>query len=200
VYHECAWGCRGQFVPSRYNSSRAKCIKCHFCGVFFSPNKFVFHSHRLSESDKYVQPDAANFNSWRRHTKLLGEPPDEIVYAWEDIKAMFNGGTRKRMMASATASCGGSNSHPRNSASAVAHSHSPTTSLHSPTSPKQMKLEEEKKQQQVLPMMEPFLEPSNRTFPYFPRFHSIESLAASSNTRTAEKQVMNHCTNAAFLT
>ena len=46
VFHECAWGCRGQFVPSRYNSSRAKCIKCHLCSVFFSPNKFVFHSHR----------------------------------------------------------------------------------------------------------------------------------------------------------
>lgn len=76
VYHECAWGSRGQFVPSRYNSSRAKCIKCHFCGIFFSPNKFVFHSHRLGDSDKYVQPDAANFNSWRRHTKLLGDPPE----------------------------------------------------------------------------------------------------------------------------
>ncbi len=63
-------------MPSRYNSSRAKCIKCHFCGVFFSPNKFVFHSHRLGDSDKYVQPDAANFNSWRRHTKLLGDPPE----------------------------------------------------------------------------------------------------------------------------
>ena len=39
VFHECAWGCRGQFVPARYNSSRAKCIKCRLCGVFFSPNK-----------------------------------------------------------------------------------------------------------------------------------------------------------------
>jgi len=76
VQHECAWGCRGQFVPSRYNSSRAKCIKCHFCGVFFSPNKFVFHSHRIADSSKYIQPDAANFNSWRRHTKLYGDPPE----------------------------------------------------------------------------------------------------------------------------
>ncbi len=33
----------------RYNSSRAKCIKCHFCSVFFSPNKFVFHSHRYGQ-------------------------------------------------------------------------------------------------------------------------------------------------------
>lgn len=100
VFHECAWGCRGSFLPSRYNSSRAKCIKCTYCGLFFSPNKFIFHSHRLGPNDKYVQPDAANFNSWRRHMKLLGSPPDEIAYAWEDVKAMFNGGTRKRMISS----------------------------------------------------------------------------------------------------
>lgn len=100
VFHECAWGCRGSFLPSRYNSSRAKCIKCTYCGLFFSPNKFIFHSHRLGPNDKYVQPDAANFNSWRRHMKLLGTPPDEIAYAWEDVKAMFNGGTRKRMISS----------------------------------------------------------------------------------------------------
>ncbi|XP_044765342.1 SKI family transcriptional corepressor 1 homolog-B [Coccinella septempunctata] len=99
VHHECAWGCRGQFLPSRYNSSRAKCIKCSMCGLFFSPNKFIFHSHRLSANDKYVQPDAANFNSWRRHMKLSGNPPEEIVHAWEDVKAMFNGGTRKRLLA-----------------------------------------------------------------------------------------------------
>lgn len=98
VHHECAWGCRGSFLPSRYNSSRAKCIKCSMCGLFFSPNKFIFHSHRLSPNDKYVQPDAANFNSWRRHMKLSGGPPEEIVHAWEDVKAMFNGGTRKRLL------------------------------------------------------------------------------------------------------
>lgn len=98
VHHECAWGCRGSFLPSRYNSSRAKCIKCIVCGLFFSPNKFIFHSHRVSPSDKYVQPDAANFNSWRRHMKLSGNPSDDIVHAWEDVKAMFNGGTRKRLL------------------------------------------------------------------------------------------------------
>ncbi|XP_023213933.1 SKI family transcriptional corepressor 2-like [Centruroides sculpturatus] len=97
VFHQCAWGCRGSFVPSRYNSSRAKCIKCTYCGLFFSPNKFIFHSHRLPDS-KYVQPDAANFNSWRRHIKLSGTPPNEVIYAWEDVKAMFNGGSRKRVM------------------------------------------------------------------------------------------------------
>lgn len=100
VFHECAWGCRGQFLPSRYNSSRAKCIKCTYCGLFFSPNKFIFHSHRMGPGDKYIQPDAANFNSWRRHMKLSGVSPDEIVFAWEDVKAMFNGGTRKRLISS----------------------------------------------------------------------------------------------------
>ncbi|ETN62249.1 ladybird homeobox corepressor [Anopheles darlingi] len=100
VYHECAWGCTGSFSPARYNSSRAKCIKCAYCSLFFSPNKFIFHSHRLSPHDKYVQPDAANFNSWRRHLKLQGNPPEKIIYAWEDVKAMFNGGTRKRYILS----------------------------------------------------------------------------------------------------
>lgn len=97
VFHECGWGCRGLFLPSRYNSSRAKCIKCVYCGLFYSPNKFIFHSHRTSLSCKYVQPDAANFNSWRRHIRLKGDPSDEIMHAWEDVKAMFNGGTRKRI-------------------------------------------------------------------------------------------------------
>ena len=98
VYHECGWGCQGSFHPSRYNSSRAKCIKCNFCNLFFSPNKFIFHFHRTANS-KYNHPDAANFNSWRRHLKLYGENSEnnEFVYAWEDVKAMFNGGGRKRL-------------------------------------------------------------------------------------------------------
>jgi len=27
VAHSCGWGCRGSFIPARYNSSRAKCIR-----------------------------------------------------------------------------------------------------------------------------------------------------------------------------
>ncbi|XP_049837976.1 SKI family transcriptional corepressor 2 [Schistocerca gregaria] len=110
VHHECAWGCRGAFLPARYNSSRAKCIKCAMCGLFFSPNKFIFHSHRSGPTAKYVQPDAANFNSWRRHLRLSGSPPEEVVHAWEDVKAMFNGGTRKRLMASSSSSSSSSSS------------------------------------------------------------------------------------------
>ncbi|XP_041915345.1 SKI family transcriptional corepressor 1 homolog-B [Alosa sapidissima] len=100
VTHECAWGCRGSFIPARYNSSRAKCIKCSYCNMYFSPNKFIFHSHRTPEA-KYTQPDAANFNSWRRHLRLTDKTPaDEMVFAWEDVKAMFNGGSRKRALPS----------------------------------------------------------------------------------------------------
>lgn len=69
IYHRCSYGAAGSFVPTRYNSSRAKCIKCHHCGDFFSPNKFIFHSHR-ERGGPFVEPDAANFNSWRRHIKL----------------------------------------------------------------------------------------------------------------------------------
>ncbi|XP_043468468.1 SKI family transcriptional corepressor 2 isoform X2 [Leptopilina heterotoma] len=127
VHHECAFGCRGAFLPARYNSSRAKCIKCAYCGLFFSPNKFIFHSHRISPADKYVQPDAANFNSWRRHMKLSGNPPDEVVHAWEDVKAMFNGGTRKRLL---------SNPSSRISPSPTKRArHSPTTEIPSPIPP-----------------------------------------------------------------
>lgn len=98
VSHECAWGSRGNFIPARYNSSRAKCIKCSYCNMYFSPNKFIFHSHRTPES-KYTQPDAANFNSWRRHLKLTDKSsPMDVMHAWEDVKAMFNGGSRKRTL------------------------------------------------------------------------------------------------------
>ncbi|XP_075431521.1 SKI family transcriptional corepressor 1 isoform X1 [Ascaphus truei] len=104
VAHECAWGCRGSFIPARYNSSRAKCIKCGYCGLYFSPNKFIFHSHRAPDS-KYTQPDAANFNSWRRHLRLGdAAATDELSHSWEDVKAMFNGGTRKRAFPSSSSS------------------------------------------------------------------------------------------------
>ncbi len=108
VMHECAWGCRGNFIPARYNSSRAKCIKCSYCNMYFSPNKFIFHSHRMPEA-KYTQPDAANFNSWRRHLKLADKTsPEDLLFVWEDVKAMFNGGSRKRALPSSHCSAMGS--------------------------------------------------------------------------------------------
>ncbi|XP_069832272.1 SKI family transcriptional corepressor 1 [Dendropsophus ebraccatus] len=111
VVHECAWGCRGSFIPARYNSSRAKCIKCGYCGLYFSPNKFIFHSHRAPDS-KYTQPDAANFNSWRRHLRLSDPTAsEELAHSWEDVKAMFNGGTRKRAFSSPASSSSSSRQH-----------------------------------------------------------------------------------------
>ncbi|KAJ6663026.1 hypothetical protein lerEdw1_010847 [Lerista edwardsae] len=124
VSHECAWGCRGSFIPARYNSSRAKCIKCSYCSMYFSPNKFIFHSHRTPDA-KYTQPDAANFNSWRRHLKLTDKTPqDELVFAWEDVKAMFNGGSRKRALPQASQGAhqgggGGAHCHPLGSVKAA---------------------------------------------------------------------------------
>ncbi|XP_031631305.1 probable cyclin-dependent serine/threonine-protein kinase DDB_G0292550 [Contarinia nasturtii] len=166
VYHECAWGCRGQFLPSRYNSSRAKCIKCSYCGLFFSPNKFIFHSHRIGPGDKYVQPDAANFNSWRRHMKLSGVSPDEIVYAWEDVKAMFNGGTRKRLISSVSSASAARASSPdtiRSSAASSSHRNSlittNITNVHleqSEQSPKRLK-ESNASENQTQPLSPPLM-------------------------------------------
>ncbi|KAK7496837.1 hypothetical protein BaRGS_00011817 [Batillaria attramentaria] len=114
VRHSCGWGCEGVFVPARYNSSRAKCIKCSACHAYFSPNKFIFHFHR-TPSATYRHPDAANFNSWRRHLELAHDGNDErLLHVWEDVKAMFNGGCRKRFSVSSSSSIfspGHSSSH-----------------------------------------------------------------------------------------
>ncbi|KAM9366526.1 SKI family transcriptional corepressor 1a [Symphorus nematophorus] len=124
VFHECAWGCRGSFIPARYNSSRAKCIKCSFCNMYFSPNKFIFHSHRTTES-KYLQPDAANFNSWRRHLKLTDKKSEDINHAWEDVKAMFNGGSRKRTLPMNGSGMSSSSSMKSQASSSLAQTSSP---------------------------------------------------------------------------
>ncbi|XP_055337624.1 SKI family transcriptional corepressor 1 homolog-B-like [Paramacrobiotus metropolitanus] len=105
IAHSCAWGCKGRFMPSRYNSSRAKCIQCVHCQQYFSPNKFIFHSHKLPDSI-FSPADAANFNSWRRHIRLMEDIhlPEDIVHAWEDVKAMFNGGSRRRIITASACS------------------------------------------------------------------------------------------------
>lgn len=71
-------------------------FRCSYCDTFLSPNKFIFHSHRLPNVT-YVQPDSPNFNAWRRHLRLHNPTQsEELRDAWEDVKAMFNGGNRKR--------------------------------------------------------------------------------------------------------
>ena len=189
VYHECAWGCRGQFVPSRYNSSRAKCIKCHYCGVFFSPNKFVFHSHRLTDSDKYIQPDAANFNSWRRHTKLLGDPPEVIVYAWEDVKAMFNGGTRKRLFSESSSTVAPSTSSVTPTSTTPAPKSSKSSNKSPKTEPKPLKNQPFfNKKPDFLPAT-PAIPPVSTTLGYFPPFDScLDTFAAAAAALNKEAE------------
>lgn len=110
VRHQCGWGNDGVFVPARYNSSRAKCIRCSICNAYFSPNKFIFHCHP-SPNSTYRHPAAANFNSWRRHLELVHTGNDDrLLHAWEDVKAMFNGGCRKRISGSSSVSLTSSSS------------------------------------------------------------------------------------------
>jgi hypothetical protein len=53
----------------------------------------------------YVQPDSPNFNAWRRHLRLHNPTQSEDLRdAWEDVKAMFNGGNRKRSASGTTSS------------------------------------------------------------------------------------------------
>ncbi|CAF0814320.1 unnamed protein product [Brachionus calyciflorus] len=96
VEHKCEYGCQGVFYPSRYNSSRAKCIRCAHCNMFFSPNKFIFHSHERPNI-KFQPTGNVNFNSWRKHIVLINKDDDEqLNSAWEDVKSIFNSGKRKR--------------------------------------------------------------------------------------------------------
>lgn len=98
VAHRVNYGCKGRFIPARYISSRAKCIECFYCGEFYSPNKFIFHSHKQPNITDCNPPDSPNINSWRKHIDLdwTQEHSQEIKYAWEDVKSLFNGGTRRR--------------------------------------------------------------------------------------------------------
>lgn len=96
VEHKCEYGCNGVFYPSRYNSSRAKCIRCNYCNLFFSPNKFIFHSHE-QPNVIYKSTNNLNINSWRKHINLVNpNDEEELNNAWEDVKSIFNSGKRKR--------------------------------------------------------------------------------------------------------
>lgn len=106
VQHKCyGYGCRGKFFPSRYNSSRAKCICCLYCNMYFSPNKFIFHYHELPGLS-YVPSNNLNFNSWRKHITLANMNSDESLNSiWEDVKSIFNSGKRKKGVSFYSESC-----------------------------------------------------------------------------------------------
>lgn len=46
--------------------------------------------------------------------KISGTPNEDIIYAWEDVKAMFNGGTRKRIMEATSENMIGEKEHFQN--------------------------------------------------------------------------------------
>jgi hypothetical protein len=83
VQHKCGYGCMGVFYLARYNSSRAKCIRCTTCAAFYSPNKFIFHMHE-APGKTYIKLENANINSWRRHITLTNKNIEDegIVSAW----------------------------------------------------------------------------------------------------------------------
>ena len=60
----CAWGCRGQFMPARYNSSRAKCIKCSFCR--FCPKIFILFGHFCAASSSRPTSLSSTLIGWQR--------------------------------------------------------------------------------------------------------------------------------------
>ncbi|KAF6738832.1 SKI family transcriptional corepressor 1-like protein B [Oryzias melastigma] len=83
VSHECAWGSRGSFIPARYNSSRA--------------NSSSTRTARRSPSTRSRTPPTLIPGDGI--LKLTDKSSStDILHAWEDVKAMFNGGSRKRTL------------------------------------------------------------------------------------------------------
>ena len=152
-------------MPARYNSSRAKCIKCSFCR-FFAPKSLWFEhffvQHLLLTKQVCLPLSQTGwgwevYSAWCSQFQLL-EATHQIAWrpsrwggarlggcegeisssfsTWFD-QAMFNGGTRKRMLTSSSLET--------SSQSSLAYPPLPSTS---PT--KQVKLETpDVKQQEV---------------------------------------------------
>ena len=53
---------------------RAKCIKCIFCTVFFSPNKFVFHSHRYNHKPVHQFTNPSSQSSKLKTVSIVMKP------------------------------------------------------------------------------------------------------------------------------
>jgi len=50
VQHKCFGDCVGILHPQSYTSPGAKCIECSECHLYFSPQRFVCHSHQPPET------------------------------------------------------------------------------------------------------------------------------------------------------
>ena len=97
VEHICGSGSEGIFYASLYTNNRAKCISCLFCDELLTPNKFVLHTHERPDKQHFPL-EAISLNSWRSFIKLKNEPElsQKLLDAWENVKAIFSGGKRRR--------------------------------------------------------------------------------------------------------
>lgn len=90
VYHECFGKCKGNFNPEAYTSPKALCIQCVDCGRWFTPQKFVCHSHKALENRTcHWGFDSAN---WRHYLLLAKHQPgvDKLQDILENIKGRFD--------------------------------------------------------------------------------------------------------------
>ncbi|KAL3862214.1 hypothetical protein ACJMK2_008200 [Sinanodonta woodiana] len=94
VYHECFGKCKGIFCPDEYTSALARCIKCVDCGGWFSPQKYVCHSHKALENRTcHWGFDSANWRSYLLLAKDQGGK-EKIQEVLEQVKARFDTGNK----------------------------------------------------------------------------------------------------------
>ncbi len=140
--------------------------RCSFCDSFLSPNKFIFHSHRLPNVT-YIQPDSPNFNAWRRHLRLHNPTQSEDLRdAWEDVKAMFNGGNRKRTASATTMSKSSSTINNNNNNNANENNEEKKEDKEEDDDDEDEKIEDKKVEEEekfVLPIPPPAKVPKTRT-------------------------------------
>ena len=90
VYHECFGKCRGFFKPELYQTPHCPCIECDECGMTFSPQKFVVHSHKGRENRTcHWGFDSAN---WRSYLLLAKDQHPEEKYRslLDELKGKFD--------------------------------------------------------------------------------------------------------------
>ncbi|XP_072036202.1 ski oncogene-like isoform X2 [Amphiura filiformis] len=90
VYHECFGKCRGVFNPELYQTPHCPCIECDECGMTFSPQKFVVHSHKGRENRTcHWGFDSANWRSYLLLSK--DQHPEEKYRNWlDEMKSKFD--------------------------------------------------------------------------------------------------------------
>lgn len=90
VYHECFGKCRGIFNPELYQTPHCPCIECDECGMSYSPQKFVVHSHKGRENRTcHWGFDSANWRSYLLVSKDQ-HPEEKYRNSLDELKAKFD--------------------------------------------------------------------------------------------------------------